>query len=143
MEQIYTTHSVEETRALGGRLAQQLRPGLVTLSGDLGAGKTALSAGILEGLGAQGPYTSPTFVLMKEYELSQSTNKIQRVYHADAYRVEAKDFTALGFVGWIEDKEALTLLEWPEKVADLLPKNSTRIQIESINETERKIRIEE
>jgi tRNA threonylcarbamoyladenosine biosynthesis protein TsaE len=143
MEQIYTTHSVEETRALGARLAQQLKPGLVTLSGDLGAGKTALSAGILEGLGAQGPYTSPTFVLMKEYELSKGGNGIERVYHADAYRVEAKDFVALGFTGWTEDEEALTLLEWPEKVADLLPKNSTRIQIESINETERKIRIEE
>ena len=70
MRETYTTHSAEETRAVGQQLAETLLPGtLLCLTGDLGAGKTTLVQGLLEGLGAERPYVSPTFVIMKQYEL--------------------------------------------------------------------------
>ncbi len=122
------TNSPESTAALGARLAEGVKPGLVTLKGDLGAGKTKFTAGLLEAFGAEGPYQSPTFMIMKEYHLPKPTSSgIARVYHADAYRLEAKDFENLGFQEWLEDPEALTILEWPEKIATLLPEKRMEI----------------
>jgi tRNA threonylcarbamoyladenosine biosynthesis protein TsaE len=136
------TQSLAETKALAKKVALALRPGLVTLSGDLGAGKTAFSQGVLETLGAIGPYTSPTFVLMKEYELPQKTpSGIKRVYHADAYRVNAKDFQELGFLGWLEEQDTLVILEWPERIAALLPQALSSIHFNVIGETEREISV--
>jgi tRNA threonylcarbamoyladenosine biosynthesis protein TsaE len=80
---------------------------------------------------------------MKEYELPAPTiNGIARVYHADAYRVAAPDFVTIGFEEWLYDKTGLTLLEWPERVAGLLPAEYTKITIETVSETTRKITIE-
>ena len=139
----HNTHSKEETRLLGKQLAQSFLPGtLVTFSGDLGAGKTTLIQGILEGLGASLPYPSPTFVLMNEYVLPQSTQSgICRVYHADAYRVGATDFEKLGFLEWCTDPEGLVLLEWPEKVTEILPTKRVVLNIRSNSETEREISV--
>jgi tRNA threonylcarbamoyladenosine biosynthesis protein TsaE len=137
------THSLVETKVLAQEVAGLLRPGLVTLSGDLGAGKTSFAQGILEALGAEGPWNSPTFVLMKEYELPQETaTGIRRVYHTDAYRVEAKDFQELGFLAWIEEKDTLTILEWPEKIAELLPGTLSSFHFTVTGEEERIIDIQ-
>ncbi len=141
MRETHTTHSAEETRAVGQQLATTLLPGtLLCLTGDLGAGKTTLVQGLLEGLGAERPYVSPTFVIMKQYELPRaSAMGIKRVYHADAYRVESKDFTEIGFAEWCSDPEGLVILEWPERIADLLPEKRIDIIITSLSETEREI----
>ena len=139
----YTTQSREETQALGRRLAEGIVPGtLITFSGNLGAGKTALIQGILEGCGALAPYPSPTFVLMNQYELSISTiTGVKRVYHADAYRVGATDFEKLGFLEWCADPEGLVLLEWPERLAEILPAKRVEVSIQNDSETERTIRV--
>lgn len=141
MNDITTTHSAEETRDFGKRLAGGLLPGtLLCLTGDLGAGKTTLVQGLLEGLGAERPFVSPTFVLMKQYNLSApSATGIKRVYHADAYRVEAKDFREIGFAEWCADRDGLVILEWPERIADLLPEKRIDITLTSLSETEREI----
>lgn len=138
-----TTHSAEETRDFGKKLAGEILPGtLLCLSGDLGAGKTTLVQGLLEGLGAKRPYVSPTFVIMKQYDLlSRSITGITRVYHADAYRVGAKDFTEIGFAEWCADKQGLVILEWPERITDILLEKKVDIVLTSISETERKIKI--
>ncbi len=138
-----TTHSAEETRDFGKKLTGEILPGtLLCLSGDLGAGKTTLVQGLLEGLGAKRPYVSPTFVIMKQYDLlSPSITGITRVYHADAYRVEAKDFTEIGFAEWCADKQGLVILEWPERITNILPEKKVDIVLTSISETERKIKI--
>ena len=143
MNNMMTTHSAEETRDFGKKLARELLPGtLLCLSGDLGAGKTTLVQGLLEGLGAKRPYVSPTFVIMKQYDLlSPSITGITRVYHADAYRVGAKDFTEIGFAEWCVDKQGLVILEWPERITDILPEKKVAIVLTSISETERKIKI--
>jgi tRNA threonylcarbamoyladenosine biosynthesis protein TsaE len=143
MTETHTTHSAEETRAWGKGLAGTILPGtLLCLTGDLGAGKTTLVQGLLEGLGAERPYVSPTFVIMKQYELFvSSVTGVKRIYHADAYRVGSKDFTEIGFAEWCADPEGLVILEWPERIADLLPTNRIDITLTSLSESEREIRV--
>lgn len=137
----HATQSTEETKALGTALAQKIEPGtLVCLAGDLGAGKTTFTQGFLAGMGADRPYTSPTFVIMKLYELPiPSSTGVKRIYHADAYRVEEKDFRELGFAQWCEDPEGIVLLEWPERIANLLPEKRINIIFKSLSENEREI----
>ncbi len=141
MTETHTTHSAEETRALGKTLAGNILPGtLLCLTGDLGAGKTTLVQGLLEGLGAERPYVSPTFVIMKQYELpASSVSGVKRIYHADAYRVGSKDFTEIGFAEWCADRDGLVILEWPERIADLLPEQRIDITLTSLSETKREI----
>ena len=142
METFFISHSHEETKGWGATLAKELQPGLLTLSGELGAGKTQLTAGILEALGAEGPYQSPTFMLVKEYRVGQKTNTgISRIYHCDAYRLEAKDFEILGFQAWVEEPEGLVILEWPEKIQELLPEKRINITLTQKSETEREIKV--
>ncbi len=137
------THSAEETRNLGKKLAQEIAPGTVLcLTGELGAGKTTFTQGLLEGLGAERPYVSPTFVIMKQYDLRDpSATGVKRIYHADAYRVEAKDFETLGFAEWCADPEGIVVLEWPERVQRLIPENAMNITFTSKSETEREMKI--
>lgn len=142
MGKIYTTHSVEETKSLGKKLAGETSPGtLLCLLGDLGSGKTTFAQGFLEGMGALRPYVSPTFVIMKQYDLSKSSARgVERVYHADAYRVEVKDFISLGFAEWCADLKGVVILEWPERVQKLIPSNAIIISFRSLSETAREMR---
>lgn len=145
MDQHSTTHSAEETRAFGKKLAGEIVPGTtLCLQGDLGAGKTTLVQGLLQGLGADGPYVSPTFVIMKQYDLpAPSATGIRRIYHADAYRVEEKDFREIGFAEWCADDEGLVILEWPERIANLLPQKRINVTLVSLSENEREISLKE
>ncbi len=145
MEQIITTYSAEETKAFGQQMAETMPPGvLLCLTGDLGAGKTTFTQGLLAGFGATRPYISPTFVIMKQYELSMpSATGIKRVYHADAYRVEEKDFRELGFAEWCADPEGVVIVEWPERIVNILPEKRVEVTIESLSEMKREIRVEQ
>jgi tRNA threonylcarbamoyladenosine biosynthesis protein TsaE len=140
---MFTTPSKEATQNFGRTLAKSLMPKtLVTVTGDLGAGKTTLVQGILDGLGASAPYPSPTFVLMNQYELPQATaTGIVRVYHADAYRVGAEDFEKLGFLEWCADPAGLVILEWPERLGTLVPSEHIGIRLNTISDTERSIEV--
>jgi tRNA threonylcarbamoyladenosine biosynthesis protein TsaE len=141
MAREYSTHSAEETRQLGLNMSQELEGGTVlALSGDLGAGKTTFSQGLLEGLGAEGPYTSPTFVIMKQYDLpAASPGGIRRVYHVDAYRVDGPKLRNIGWDEWAADPEGLVLLEWPERVKEILSPSVRRAAFEWMDDERRKI----
>lgn len=111
---------------------------LVTLSGDLGAGKTAFTQAIARALGVTEPVTSPTFVLAKSYDLTEEV--FSRLVHIDAYRLkEGKDLKALDFAHTLEDAQTLVLLEWPEIVSDALPKADVAIALKVLSDTEREI----
>ncbi len=140
----HITHSTEETREVGRNFARTLSPGtLVCFEGNLGAGKTTFIQGLLDGLGAEKPFVSPTFILMKQYDLAVSTPAgIKYIYHADAYRLGAKEFREIGFEEWITDAQGITLLEWPERIAEILPEKYVTVKIESVSENERRIEIE-
>ena len=129
---------------LGHRLAALISGGtVIAFEGDLGAGKTTLIQGILEGLGTAGPYTSPTFVIMKQYApQAPSRSHIQRVYHTDAYRIGTQEMLSLGWEEWIEDDKGLLLVEWPSRIADIIPDDACIITLEWIDETHRTITIE-
>lgn len=119
-----TTHSAEETRALAEAVAHELAPGdLLTLQGELGAGKTTFTQGLARGLGVAEETTSPTFVLIVEHE-----GRIP-LLHLDAYRLENRSgepicYDALrdaGVLDLLEREDAIKVVEWPERIADCLP----------------------
>jgi tRNA threonylcarbamoyladenosine biosynthesis protein TsaE len=107
----------DATAAAGARLAPELRGGMViTLSGDLGAGKTTLVRGTLRALGWPGPVKSPTYALVEHYSFSSLY-----FYHFDFYRfADPSEWETAGFADCFRP-DAVCLIEWPERVADLLP----------------------
>jgi tRNA threonylcarbamoyladenosine biosynthesis protein TsaE len=107
----------DELRDWGRRFGRSARaPLVVTLSGDLGAGKTTLVQAICEGYGVAEEVTSPTFALINEYASPRSP-----VHHVDLYRLDRPD--QLDSIGWDElfGGRALVLIEWPERAGDRLP----------------------
>lgn len=131
----YRTASEAETIALGERLARELpRRGVVLLIGNLGAGKTTLAKGIVNGLGAAAAddVSSPTFTLIHEYGGG-------RVYHVDLYRLdEPRQVATLG-LDEIFERDGLVLIEWGERFPQLLPAERIEIRIRTLAEDEREI----
>jgi len=124
--QRFETHSDEETRALGRRFAVELpQQGVVLLIGDLGAGKTTLAKGIVEGrkAAAGDDVSSPTFTLIHEYG-----NPVT-VYHADLYRLDTVEQVRRLGLEELFDRPALTLIEWGERFPELLPAKRTEIRL--------------
>ena len=134
------TRAPEETHTLGRRLGELLHGGdVIALSGPLGAGKTLFVKGLALGLGIDPdePVISPTFVLVREYRGRVT------LYHLDAYRLAAADELAeLGFEELLGDGEGVVALEWPERVAELIPREACRIMLEHVGPAERRITIE-
>jgi tRNA threonylcarbamoyladenosine biosynthesis protein TsaE len=120
-----TTDSVEATRALAGALAALLEAGdVISLVGDLGAGKTAFAQGLARGLGVEGPVTSPTFTIVQEYE-----GRLP-VAHVDVYRLDRlQDLYDLGFDELIDDGR-VTIVEWGDLIAQALPPEHLVVRID-------------
>ena len=153
----FITQSSLQTKKLGILLAEEFRGGeIICLSGDLGAGKTTFTQGLLKGLKIKGPYTSPTFSIIKEYKLitnnKQQTTKMRSqtkssvvscrlsvVRHIDVYRITSKDLLELGFEDFAGKENSITIIEWPEKVRKLIPTNALWINFQWLSEKERKI----
>ena len=128
--------SAEETRGVGERLGRTLRAGdVVALTGDLGAGKTCFVQGLARGLGARTWPTSPTFVLVNEYRADRP------IHHVDAYRVAGP--AELVDVGLLEliDGDGVTVVEWADKVADLLPDRAIHVALDGVGDEPRTMRI--
>lgn len=134
---IYTTHSAEETIALGEKIGKKLSKGdVIAFRGDLGAGKTTITRGISIGLGLGDNVTSPTFSLVNEYR-----GKEKSLIHFDMYRItNSDDIELTGFWDYIEEGCVLAV-EWSENISDLIPKNSIIISIKRIDDNTREIEI--
>jgi len=114
------------TIAYGQRLAKAINSkGLLTLSGNLGSGKTTLCRGLIQSYGHSGAVKSPTYTLVEPYEIGD-----KRIYHFDLYRME--DPEELEFIGLWDylTQEALIIIEWPEKAFGVLPPADLAIQLE-------------
>ena len=122
----FRTSSEDETIALGRRLGSLLpRRAVVLLIGQLGAGKTTLAKGIVEGLGAATPndVSSPTFTLIHQYG--------EGVYHIDLYRLDTEAEIATLGLDEIFDRDAVVLIEWGERFPRLMPAERVEIRIET------------
>jgi tRNA threonylcarbamoyladenosine biosynthesis protein TsaE len=139
MTREFTTHSAEETIALGRELAPLLAPPkLVLLRGDLGAGKTTLVKGIAHGFqaAAEEDVTSPTFTLIHEYHGPSAT-----LYHIDLYRVDTpRELETLGLDDLIGDNSVL-LIEWGDKFPRFERERDVEIALERVSETQRCIKV--
>ena len=135
----YTTHSVEETLALGRRVGQFMKdyesPICIALDGTLGAGKTHFSQGIAKGFGVTEDVTSPTFALMNTYEVDGSY-----LYHFDLYRMDlVEELETIGFYEYTE--ETKSVVEWASKFTDELPDATVRIEISVDNNGSRQFTV--
>jgi len=112
------SHSPQETFELGRQCAAPLRRGAVlALEGDLGAGKTQFTKGLAEGLGVEADVTSPTFTLIHEYPGGRLP-----LFHIDLYRLEDEDeVLGIGLDEYL-DGDGVTVIEWADKFATLMPK---------------------
>ncbi len=130
-------NSAQETFEFGQTLGKKcVSAELFTLSGDLGAGKTTLTQGIASGLGYKGVVNSPTFNILKQYKLNSPN--ISYLYHIDAYRLKSEaDLIDLGIEEILENEDAVVVIEWPEKIKDILPRIYTEISIKSIDDNSR------
>ncbi len=135
----FVSTSMAQTERLGIRLGELVEPrDVICLSGELGAGKTALARGIGRGWGTPLRVTSPTFVLVNEYP---RTNDGCILYHIDCYRLErADDIDTVGFAD-IFDSDAAVMIEWPEHIVDLLPADRLWIAMTYDSPTRRRMRI--
>ena len=120
----------QKMQVFGEKIAQVIgqinAPLLILLNGDLGAGKTTLSRGILNGLGHRGSVKSPTYTLVEPYDLA-----IGKVFHFDLYRlVDPEELYDIGFNDYLTESQ-LCMIEWPDKGGSLLPKADMSLQINS------------
>ena len=131
------SHDPAELQVLARTFVESLVPTdtatLVTLSGDLGAGKTTFAQGIARALGVPETVSSPTFVIEKVYALSDQ--QWDRFIHIDAYRLNSShELMVLGWNELIADSKNIIVLEWPERVSGLIPKHAVQIRFDIKNE---------
>ena len=134
-----TSHAPIETVQIGTQLGAQLASGdVVCLSGELGAGKTTLVSGFSRGWGALEQVTSPTFVIVNEYHRLDGLC----LRHLDCYRLNSgAEAQALGFEDLLAAEGAM-LIEWPERIAEVLPAEYLRISLQWLSATQRHLRLE-
>ena len=161
-QQVITTKSAEETQMFAQELASTMEGGAVLLlHGNLGAGKTTFMQGFAKGLGIEQRIISPTFVIVRKYEASlssrmdmrdlsekdeisqQARNDITSLYHIDLYRTESDaDLESIGVQEILEDKSAIVVIEWPEKLGKYLPEKRIEIRFNTNGENGREISID-
>ena len=140
MELIKVVNSHKETMEFSKEVAKIIKCGdVILLNGEIGAGKTTFTKYLLENLGVKSVVSSPTFTLLNEYD------GVFPVYHFDMYRItNAEELYELGFEDYLNSKNSpyvktgLTLVEWPENVKEILPKDAIVINIEKLGENSRK-----
>lgn len=162
MRKIFLTKSAKETRKFGEQLAKKLRGGsagwrIIALEGELGSGKTTFAQGLLRGLKIKGPYTSPTFVVIKQYKKQLTCDKkhltrhkkissnvkcqVSNVYHVDAYRVTARDILTLGWKEIINNKDNIIVIEWADRIRKIIPRRAQWIKFRWLGKDQREIKL--
>lgn len=135
----YITKSANETKLLGRELAKKLRGGeVLCLDGDLGSGKTVFTSGIVDFFLQNKRVLSPTFTIVRHYTIHQSN--ISDIYHIDLYRIADNNaINHLGLAQIFGQQKVVTVVEWAQRLGQLIPKNRINISIKLLNENEREI----
>lgn len=129
------TNSSAQTKKLAFKVAKKLKGGeILALYGDLGSGKTTFVQGLVTGFGIKDKVQSPTFVFIRFYG-----NK-PKIVHIDLYRITSlSELSDLGLEEFLGDKDTVSVIEWPEKMESLLPKDALKIKFKFISENTRRI----
>ena len=137
MERVIVTSSPEETERVGLELASELQAGaVVALVGELGSGKTTLVKGIARGLFVREAVTSPSFLLARTYQ-----GKLP-LHHLDAYRLNsASELDEVGLRELLPPEEGITVVEWADKIAELIPSGSLWVHLEHLGPNRRTLTI--
>ena len=139
------TKSAKETKVFAKKIVKELlelndnKSLVICLYGDLGAGKTTFVQGLAEELGIKEVVNSPTFLIMKKYS-ARRDEALPRLYHFDCYRIS--DYQEILDLGWEEiigGENNIIVIEWPEKIKQILPKKRLEIKFEFVDENTRKI----
>lgn len=138
-ETIFTSHSEADTEQLAAAVAAGLPAGgIVALYGDLGAGKTVFARGFARAVGVDEPVSSPTYTIIQEYRLPGGGD----FFHLDLYRIDGPAAAlAFGVDEYFERPGSYVLVEWPERIAALLPDGVVRVEIVHAGESERRIAV--
>lgn len=128
------SHSPEYTKSIGEEIGREVHKGsVIALCGNLGTGKTVFAKGIAAGLGVEAIVTSPTFVIINEYEGRHP------FYHMDIYRLTAPaEMIGLGYEEYFYS-DGVTAVEWAQKIDGLLPEEYLRVEFEFMGESDREI----
>lgn len=133
--EVITTTNARQTQSIASDLAKKIAvlrsdsARVIALKGNLGAGKTTFVQGFARALGISDTVQSPTFVIMKIYELKKKY--LKHLVHIDAYRIEnPQELDHLGFRKLLEDKDAVILVEWADRIKKILPKGTMWITFE-------------
>ena len=139
METSVLTSTEEETEAFATAFAETIKvPTVIALHGNLGAGKTVFSRGFARGLGVAEPISSPTFTIIQEYPLSEG----KWLFHLDLYRIQDSNAAlAFGVDEYIEDPNGVMLVEWSERIPELLPEGTIHVYIIHKGENQRAITV--
>lgn len=126
--QVITSKSIAETKTIAQEFARSLTGGtrarVIALVGDLGAGKTMFTQAFAAALGVADKVASPTFVILKIYELNKRI-AFRHLVHIDAYRLASpQELAHLGFHALVKDKDAIVVIEWADRVRALIPKDA-------------------
>lgn len=128
-------------REVLARIPERTEAPVIALSGELGAGKTAFTKSLAKALGVAEQVLSPTFVLMKFYEIPGG--RFRRLVHIDAYRFDdPSEFAALRFGEIVKDSRTLVVIEWPERLAENLSNDRMTLTFEQGDDDVRRVRIE-
>ena len=129
----FISNSELDTKTLAKKIASNLKPGdVIVLTGELGAGKTKFTEGLLSYFGLENEISSPTFTIVSEYK-----NENINIYHFDVYRLEdADEFYAIGGEEYFE--KGICIIEWGELISDALPDNHISITFQKDNNDENK-----
>lgn len=147
-QQVFISKSAGETKNFAKEFGKKLKAGdVLALYGDLGAGKTTFIQGLAVGLGFTGRVFSPTFIFVRPYKINNQGSgigaqkkDIKILYHIDLYRLgKAEDLKNIGIEEFLNEKDAVSAIEWPEKIEKALPANTIKIRLETIDEEKRKI----
>lgn len=132
----FVSHSPAQTRRYGARLGSLARAGdVICLEGELGTGKTRLAQGVGEGMGVQGPITSPTFTLIAEYN---PPSPAPPLYHIDLYRLGApvEEALAMGLDDYIAG-DGVCVIEWADRILPILPEERLWITLRHVDASKR------
>ncbi|MDD5431307.1 MAG: tRNA (adenosine(37)-N6)-threonylcarbamoyltransferase complex ATPase subunit type 1 TsaE [Candidatus Pacebacteria bacterium] len=150
-----TSKSKLQTQKLAAGLAGKIlkrqasglrrRASVIALLGELGAGKTTFTQGFARALGVESRVASPTFIIFRKHEIGECGlhKHIKHIFHFDLYRIQKpQEILKLGFKKIINDPDNIVLIEWPEKIKGILPKNTIWVHFEhgkSLNQRNIKI----